>query len=66
MPSANPPRFDFRSARFQRDVLVLAHATGRSLALCRQELFIAEGRVHEALAVLASLSPTGERPRTLH
>jgi hypothetical protein len=35
--------FDFRSPRFCADALTLARTTGRSLAACRQDLFIAEG-----------------------
>lgn len=35
--------FDFRSARFCADALTLARTTGRPLAACRQDLFIAEG-----------------------
>lgn len=64
--AADPPWFDFRSPQFQRDAQALARATGRSLALCRQELFIAEGCVDEARAVLDSLTPQGERPATRH
>lgn len=35
--------FDFRSPGFCANALNLARTTGRSLADCRQDLFIAEG-----------------------
>ncbi len=50
--------FDFRSQRFEDDALQLVAQTGQSLEACRQELFLAEGDVDEARAVLES----GYRP----
>lgn len=44
--------FDFRSRKFCDDAYILTHTTGRSLESCRQELFLAEGDVAEAYAVL--------------
>lgn len=44
--------FDFRSARFAEDARHLVATTGRSLDACRRELFLAEGDVGEARAVL--------------
>ncbi len=46
--------FDFRSSRFCADALSLARTTGRSLAACRQELFIAEGDMVQAFEWLVS------------
>ena len=44
--------WDFRSPRFRDQALALARMTGCTLALCRQELFIAEGDAVEAYMVL--------------
>lgn len=44
--------WDFRSDRFRDQALALARMTGCPLALCRQELFIAEGDAAEAYMVL--------------
>ena len=46
--------FDFRSARFCANALTLARATGRLLADCRQDLFIAEGDMALAFDWLVS------------
>ncbi len=46
--------FDFRSARFSADALTLARTTGRALAACRQDLFIAEGDMALAFDWLVS------------
>mgnify|MGYP003382494773 CR=1 FL=1 len=46
--------FDFRSSRFCADALSLARTTGRSLAACRQDLFIAEGDMALAFDWLVS------------
>ena len=54
--------FDFRSARFAEDARRLVAHTGRSLESCRQELFLAEGDVDEARAVL----DRGDRPYSGH
>ena len=43
---------DFRSVRFRDQACALARMTGCPLALCRQELFIAEGDAVEAFLVL--------------
>ena len=54
--------FDFRSPRFCTDAQILARATGRSLADCRQDLFIAEGDMALAFDWLVSGydGPAGE------
>ncbi len=54
--------FDFRSPRFCADAQSLARATGRSLAACRQDLFIAEGDMALAFDWLVSGydGPAGE------
>lgn len=46
--------FDFRSSRFAADASTLVRTTGRSLARCRQELFIAEGDMALAYIWLVS------------
>ena len=46
--------FDFRSSRFCSDAQTLARTTGRSLAACRQDLFIAEGDMALAFDWLVS------------
>jgi hypothetical protein len=46
--------FDFRSPRFCADALSLVRTTGRSLAACRQDLFIAEGDMVLAFSWLVS------------
>lgn|GEM_PF-1086537 len=48
------PTFDFRSSRFCADARTLAGATGRTLAACRQDLFIAEGDMAMAFDWLMS------------
>ena len=59
-PGDGPAQFDFRSARFAREALALQRLTGRSLNLCRQELFIAEGDALEAYQCL--VQPVGPGP----
>lgn len=55
-----PAPFDFRSPRFVMDARALQRLTGCPLALCRQELFIAEG---DALEAYQSLTlPAGPGP----
>lgn len=49
-----PAGFDFRSAQFCADAQTLARTTGCPLALCRQELFIAEGDMVQAFEWLRS------------
>jgi len=44
--------WDFRSPRFRDQALALSRMTGCALALCRQELFIAEGDAVEAYLAL--------------
>ena len=46
--------FDFRSLRFCADAMTLARTTGRSLAACRRDLFIAEGDMALAFDWLVS------------
>ncbi len=46
--------FDFRSSRFCADALTLARTTGRALAACRQDLFIAQGDMAMAFDWLMS------------
>lgn len=46
--------FDFRSQRFCEEANALVQMTGRSLVMCRQELFLAEGDVLQAQAVLCA------------
>ena len=46
--------FDFRSAQFVADAQTLARASGRPLALCREQLFIAEGDMVQAFEWLRS------------
>ena len=43
---------NFRSLRFRDQACALSRMTGCPLALCRQELFIAEGDAVEAFLVL--------------
>lgn len=59
--SDNRP-FDFRSPRFCTDASTLVRTTGRSLADCRQNLFIAEGDMVLAFKWLVSGydEPTGD------
>ena len=45
---------DFRSSRFCANALTLARTTGRPLADCRQDLFIAEGDMALAFDWLVS------------
>lgn len=55
--------FEFRSESFERDALWLARVTGRALWHCRQELFIAEGLLPDALLALGmTLPPASDRP----
>lgn len=58
--------FDFRSQRFADDATALARITGRSLEHCRQELFIAEGDVALALAVIEQGYEALMRHHALH
>ena len=45
---------------------MLVRATGRSLCLCRQELFIAEGNVGEAYVVLVARDVAPSMAEVLH
>lgn len=56
--------WDFRSPRFRDQAQALARMTGLPLALCRQELFIAEGDAVEAYMVLEERhrSPAAGQP----
>ncbi len=63
-PSHGPVQLDFRSAHFAHGAFALQRLTGRSLLLCRQELFIAEGNVVEAWHVLVG-GPAADSPRVV-
>lgn len=65
-PGDGPAQFDFRSARFAREALALQRLTGRSLLLCRQELFIAEGDALEAWQCLVQLAGPGPPANRMH
>lgn len=52
LPADHCQPFDFRCAQFDDDAQMLARATGRTLEKCRQELFIAEGDLALAYALL--------------
>ena len=60
------PSLDFRSKRFAVDARALVRLTGRTLDLCRQELFIAEGDAAEACEVLQIGLRSGPAGRPLH
>ena len=65
MEETAPAGWDFRSVRFRDQAKALARMTGCPLALCRQELFIAEGDAVEAYMVLEErkqVARSGENP----
>ncbi len=66
LPISQTEPIDFRSSRFRADAATLARATGRSLADCRQELFIAEGDMALALELLVDGYGVEPVVRTLH
>ena len=65
-PSHDPPQLDFRSVRFAHGAFALQRLTGRSLLLCRQELFIAEGDALEAWQCLVQLAGPGPPANRMH
>ena len=60
------PPWDFRSEEFRAAALILVQTTGCSLMLCRQELFIAEGDMEQAHAVLVGATAVAAGREPLH
>ena len=59
-----PP--NFRSHEFRDAALALVQITGCTLALCRQELFSAEGDMDHAYAALLERKAGAVTPQVLH
>lgn len=57
---------DFRSQGFRAAALLLVQISGCSLMLCRQELFIAEGDMEEALAALLARKAAAPKEPVWH
>lgn len=65
-PLRVPEPFDFQSSRFGADALALARGTGRPMELCREQLFIAEGDLALAYALLVDGYAALQTDQPLH